>query len=168
MADQCAPVIYPRTVLSLASSVDGNERQPGQQIGTTVRVKSTVRANRLRPPCPGFSPGGMSKIPFRYFKTSPEIIRLASYRAAMEVIGNERRQEVARHLNNRAENSHLPIRRSERAMSRFRRMSNLQKFATTHASFHNHFNLDRHINHGSKFKSMRNAALSEWRGLLAG
>ena len=62
----------------------------------------------------------------------------------------------------------LPFRRRERAMSRFRRMSNLQKFASTHASFHNHFNLDRHINHRSTFKSMRNAALSEWRQLLAG
>jgi putative transposase len=102
---------------------------------------------------------------------TPEVVvtdRLASYRAAMKVIGNEHRQEVGRHLNNRAENSHLPFRRRERAMSRFRRMSNLQKFVSTHASFHNHFNLDRHINHRQTFKSMRNAALSEWRGLLAG
>ena len=55
--------------------------------------------------------------------------RLRSYGAAMREIGNEDRQEVGRHLNNRAENSHLPFRRRERAMSRFRRMSNLQKFA---------------------------------------
>ena len=94
--------------------------------------------------------------------------RLRSYGAAMKEIGNQDRQEVGRHLNNRAENSHLPFRRRERAMSRFRRMSNLQKFVSTHASFHNHFNPDRHINHRSTFKSMRNAALSEWRGLLAG
>ncbi len=94
--------------------------------------------------------------------------RLRSYGAAMKEIGIVDRQEVGRHLNNRAENSHLPFRRRERAMSRFRRMSNLQKFASTHASFHNHFNLDRHINHRSTFKSMRNAALSEWRQLLAG
>ena len=94
--------------------------------------------------------------------------RLRSYGAAMKEIGNEDRQEVGRHLDNRAENSHLPFRRRERAMSRFRRMSSLQKFASTHASFHNHFNLDRHINHRSTFKSMRNTALSEWRQLLAG
>ena len=94
--------------------------------------------------------------------------QLRSYGAAMKEIGNEDRQEVGRHLNNRAENSHLPFRRRERAMSRFRRMSNLQKFVSTHASFHNHFNLDRHINHRQTFKSMRNAALSEWRQLLAG
>ena len=94
--------------------------------------------------------------------------RLRSYGAAMKDIGNQDRREVGRHHNNRAENSQLPFRRRERAMSRFRRMSNLQKFVSTHASFHNHFNLDRHINHRSTFKSMRNAALSEWRGLLAG
>ena len=102
---------------------------------------------------------------------APRIIvtdRPRSYGAAMKEIGNIDRQEVGRHLNNRAENSHLPFRRRERAMSRFRRMSNLQKFASTHASFHNHFNLDRHINHRQTFKSMRDAALVEWRQLLAG
>ena len=93
--------------------------------------------------------------------------RLRSYGAAMNEIGNQDRQGVGRHLNNRAENSHLPFRRRERAMSRFRRMSNLQKFASTHASFHNHFNLDRYINRRARFKFMRNAALSEWRQLLA-
>ena len=102
---------------------------------------------------------------------APQVIitdRLRSYGAAMREIGNSDRQEVGRHLNNRAENSHLPLRRRERAMSKFRRMSNLQKFASTHASFHNHFNLDRHINRRARFKIMRNAALSEWRQLLAG
>ncbi|MEM6900303.1 MAG: IS6 family transposase [Pseudomonadota bacterium] len=93
--------------------------------------------------------------------------RLRSYGAAMKEIGMDDHQEVGRHSNNRAENSHLPFRRRERAMSRFRRMSNLQKFASTHASFHNHFNLERHINYRSTFQSMRNAALSEWRQLLA-
>ena len=94
--------------------------------------------------------------------------RLRSYGAAMKDIGNIDRQEVGRHLNNRAENSHLPFRRRERAMLRFRRMSNLQKFASTHASLHNHFNLDRHINHRQTFKTKRDAALIEWRQLLAG
>jgi putative transposase len=93
--------------------------------------------------------------------------RLRSYGAAMKEIGNIDRQEVGRHLNNRAENSHLPFRRRERAMSRFRHMSNLQKFASTHASFHNHFNLERHLNSRSRFKLNRDAALLEWRQLLA-
>jgi len=54
--------------------------------------------------------------------------KLRSYGAAMKVIGNADRQETGRWLNNRAENSHLPFRRRERAMLRFRRMRSLQKF----------------------------------------
>ncbi|SDE69728.1 putative transposase [Ruegeria marina] len=48
--------------------------------------------------------------------------RLRSYGAAMKDIGNAHRQQTGRWLNNRAENSHLPFRRRERAMQRFRRM----------------------------------------------
>ena len=65
---------------------------------------------------------------------------LRSYPAAMRQLGNLARREMGRWLNNRAENSHLPFRRRERAMQRFRRMRSLQKFASVHASFHNHFN----------------------------
>lgn len=90
-----------------------------------------------------------------------------SYRAAMKVIGNDRRQETGRHLNNRAENSHLPFRRRERAMSRFRRMRSLQKFVSVHSSVYNHFYHQRNIESRVRFKSLRDAALLEWRELLA-
>jgi putative transposase len=46
--------------------------------------------------------------------------RLRSYRSAMKVIGNAADQECGRWLNNRAENSHQPFRRRERAMQTFR------------------------------------------------
>ena len=101
---------------------------------------------------------------------NPQVIvtdRLASYGAAMKEIGNKDRQEVGRHKNNRAENSHLPFRRRERAMLRFRRMRSLQKFASMHSSVHNHFNLDRHINSRTRFKTKRDAALLQWRELAA-
>ena len=92
---------------------------------------------------------------------------LRSYGAAMKVIGNADRQETSRWLNNRAENSHLPFRRRERAMLRFRRMRSLQKFVSVHASVHNHFNQERHLYSRDKFKLNRTAALAEWRGLGA-
>ena len=101
---------------------------------------------------------------------NPEVIvtdRLKSYRAAMKVIGNEDKQDVGRWLNNRAENSHLPFRRRERAMLRFRRMRSLQKLAAVHSSVHNHFNLERHLNQRDRFKENRSAALAEWRQLAA-
>ncbi|GEM_PF-6746626 len=44
------------------------------------------------------------------------------------------------HLNTRAEKSHLPIRRCERAMLRFRRMQSLQKFIAVYAPVYNLFN----------------------------
>ena len=48
--------------------------------------------------------------------------RLRSYGAAMKEIGNAGVQEAGRWLNNRAENSHQPFRRRERAELQFRRM----------------------------------------------
>jgi len=90
---------------------------------------------------------------------------LRSYGAAMKVIGNADKQETGRWLNNRAENSHLPFRRRERAMLRFRRTGTLQKFVSVHASVHNHFNQERHLYSRCNFKFNRAAALSEWRQL---
>ena len=100
----------------------------------------------------------------------PEVVvtdRLRSYRAAMKVIGNEARQVTGRWMNNRAENSHQPFRRRERAMAKFRSVKSLQKFASIHASVHNHFNQERHLYNRENFKLNRSAALAEWRQLAA-
>jgi putative transposase len=85
----------------------------------------------------------------------------------MKEIGNAERQEIGRWLNNRAENSHQPFRRRERAMLCFRRMRSLQKFAAVHGSVHTHFNAERHLYSRSNFKLNRAVALTEWRGLCA-
>ena len=92
---------------------------------------------------------------------------LRSYGAALKEIGAAHRQETGRWLNNRAENSHLPFRRRERAMLRFRRMRSLQKFASVHASIYNLFNSERSLYTRPDFKLNRAAALAEWRGLYA-
>lgn len=100
----------------------------------------------------------------------PKVIvtdRLRSYREALNVIGNVAEQECGRWLNNRAENSHQPFRRREGAMSKFRDVKTLQKFASALASIHNHFNHERHLNSGATFRQNRSAALAEWRQLKA-
>ncbi|WP_341864121.1 IS6 family transposase [Gymnodinialimonas sp. 57CJ19] len=100
----------------------------------------------------------------------PKVIvtdKLRSYGAALKDLGGANRQETGRWVNNRAENSHLPFRRRERAMLRFRRMRSLQKFASVHASVSNHFNQTRSLSSRSHFKLNRTAALLEWRGLCA-
>ena len=93
--------------------------------------------------------------------------RLRSYGAVMKIMGIAERQDCGRWLNNRAENSHQPFRRRERAMAKFRNIMTLQKFAAIHASVHNHFNQDRHLNRRDIFKQNRSAAMAEWRELAA-
>ena len=92
---------------------------------------------------------------------------LRSYPAAMRALGNLDRREMGRWLNNRAENSHLPFRRRERAMLRFRRMKTLQKFASVHAGLHNHFNSERHLVDRQTYRERRSAALAEWQNIAA-
>jgi putative transposase len=100
----------------------------------------------------------------------PDVIvtdRLRSYGAALKELGADDRQETGRWMNNRAENSHLPFRRRERAMLRFRQMRSLQMFASVHASVTNHFNHERSLSSRNLFKQNRAAALAEWRQLCA-
>ena len=53
------------------------------------------------------------------------------------------------------------------AMANFRDVKTLQKYASVHASIHNHFNHKRHLNRRDIFKQDRAAAVAEWRQLAA-
>jgi putative transposase len=93
---------------------------------------------------------------------------LRAYSAAMNQIGvAAERHEVGGRLYNRAENSHQPFRRRERAMQRFRSLKTLQKFSSIHAQVHNHFNHERHLVTRPVYKQRRSTALAEWRALAA-
>ncbi len=101
---------------------------------------------------------------------NPEAITtdgLRSYTAAMTELGNADKQQIGRWANNRVENSHLPFRRREREMLRFRQMKTLQKFASVHANVHNHFNSERHLVDRSTFKQRRSVAFAEWQSLFS-
>ena len=91
---------------------------------------------------------------------------LRSYGAAMTELGNADKREVGRWANNRVENSHLPFRRRERAMLRFRQMKSLQKLASVHASIYNHFNQVRHLVDRQIYRKRRSAVLAEWQSLM--
>ena len=101
---------------------------------------------------------------------SPEAITtegLRSYGAAMKDLGNSDKREVGRWANNRVENSHLPFRRRERALLRFRQIKSLQKFASVHANVHNHFNQERHLVDRKTYKARRSAALAGWQAVMS-
>ncbi|MDC3264896.1 IS6 family transposase [Planktomarina temperata] len=96
---------------------------------------------------------------------SPKIIttdKLASYGAAFREIGVADRQLCGGRSNNRCENSHLPFRRRERAMQKFKSCAMLQKFTSYHAQIYNHFNHERHLESRHTYKRKRSAALTEW------
>jgi putative transposase len=80
----------------------------------------------------------------------------------MMVIGNVDQQETGRWLNNRAENSHQPFRRRERAKLRFRRTRSLQKSVAVHASITPIWSTTFYSQ--TNFKLNRTTALVEWRG----
>ena len=93
--------------------------------------------------------------------------RLRSYRAALREVGGTGLHQAGRWLNNRAQNSHLPFRRREPAVLRFRQMRSLQKFTTVHSVVYNPFNLRRPLCSRDNFKLNRTAALAQWRQLGA-
>jgi putative transposase len=114
------------------------------------------------------APNFLKKAMRRY--GSPKVLvtdRLRSYGAALRTLGASDLLQSGRYLNNRAENSSLPLRRRERAMLRFRRMLSLETFAAAHSSVHNHFNQKRRLYSRDNFKLNRVPALAEWRQLGA-
>lgn len=74
---------------------------------------------------------------------------------------------MGRWLNSPIENSHLPLRRKEHVILRFRQTKTLQKFASAHAKVYNHFNSDRHLTDRQTYKAYRSAALAERQNFAA-
>ena len=96
----------------------------------------------------------------------PEVIvtdRLASYRAAARQLCCTHRHRPGKMLaNNRAENSHLAIRRRERKQQRFKSQGSAQRFLATHAAIYNTFNVQRHLIRRSTLRLFRAEADRVW------
>ena len=93
---------------------------------------------------------------------------LASYKAAMKELGCQARHAPGRlRENNRAENSHLPVRRRERKMQRFKSQGQAQLFISTHSAVYNTFCIDRHLTSRNTMRYLRNAAMEKWKAASA-
>lgn len=93
---------------------------------------------------------------------------LASYRAALITLGLGRVHRPGRlRENNRAENSHLPIRRRERKMQGFKSRNSAQRFLTTHAAIYNVFAHQRHLVSRRTLRVFRARADQVWAAAVA-
>ena len=101
----------------------------------------------------------------------PETIvtdKLASCRAALRKLGCIDRRRPGRMLgNNRAENSHLVIRRRERKQQKFKSQRSAQKFLATHAAVYNTFNVQRHLIRQATLRISRAEAHHTWAAATA-
>ena len=88
---------------------------------------------------------------------------LASYGAATRELGCEDRHRPSRlRENNRAENSHLPIRLRERKQQRFKSQGSAQRFLATHAAVYTVFNVQRHLIRRPTLRQFRAEAMQTW------
>ena len=93
--------------------------------------------------------------------------KLRSYGSAFRQLQLTCPHEQGLRKNNRAENSHQPVRRRERKMQRFKSARSAQRFLSMHAAVHNTFNLQRHLVSRSTLRIVRAEAASEWRNAVA-
>ena len=112
--------------------------------------KAALRLIRKLLKKPGFTPDS--------FVTD----KLPSYGATLKDLGLSKRHDFGGRKNNRAKNSHLPVRQRERRMQRFKSPGSAQRFLSTHAAVTNTFNVQRHLISRRTLRQFRGAAISEW------
>jgi transposase-like protein len=93
--------------------------------------------------------------------------KLRSYGAARTRLRLSVRHEQGLRKNNRAQNSHLPVRRRERKMQRFKSPGSAQRFLSVRASVQNTFNVQRHLVSRNTLRALRGEAFRNWRAATA-
>jgi putative transposase len=88
--------------------------------------------------------------------------KLRYYRSAFRRLGLAGKHEQGLRANNRAENSHQPVRRRERKMQRFKSPGSAQRFLSVHAAVYNTFYRQRHLLNRRTFKWLGAEALGVW------
>ena len=91
--------------------------------------------------------------------------KLRSYSAAIRQLGLSPRHEQGLRQNNRAENSHQPVRRRERKMQRFKSPGSAQLLLSAHAAVYNTFNIYRHLISRETMRTFRREAHDQWRAV---
>ena len=89
------------------------------------------------------------------------------YGAALRDLNMTGKHVTGGRSNNRAENSHLPVRQRERRMQGFKSSGSAQRFLSTHAAIYNTFNVQRHLITRKTMRQFRGDAMNTWRTVTA-
>ena len=88
--------------------------------------------------------------------------KLRPYHVAIRILGLTAQHIDNKRANNRAENSHQPVRRRERKQQRFKSPGSAQRFLNIQAAVYNTFYLQRHLCNRLRFKRFRKDAFNVW------
>jgi putative transposase len=88
--------------------------------------------------------------------------KLPSYTTAPSDLGMKARHITGGRMNNRAENSHLPIRQRERRMQRFKSAGSARRFLLAHAAIHKTFHAQRHLISFRTLRQFRTEPMKRW------
>ena len=88
--------------------------------------------------------------------------KLRSYPSAFRAIGLAAQHHRGFRANNRAENSHQPVRRREWKQQKFKSIGSAQRFLSVHASTYNTFYHQRHLLKRSTYKECRAESFCTW------
>jgi len=89
--------------------------------------------------------------------------KLKSYAVAIREAQLSASHDQGLRANNRAENSHQPVRRRERKQQRFKSPASAQRFLSIHAAVYNAFYLQRHLLSRRIYKIFRAETFAVWR-----
>jgi len=101
---------------------------------------------------------------------APDVIvtdKLGSYACARCQLGMQARHEQGLRKNNRAENSHQPVRRRERKMQRFKSPGSAQRFLSAQSAAYNNFKVQRHLVSRNTLRLFRAESMQRWRTAAA-
>ncbi len=88
--------------------------------------------------------------------------KLRSYHVASRSIGLKAEHIDNKRSNNRAENSHQPVRRREQKQRRFKSPGSAQRFLNIQSAVYNNFYTQRHLLIRTTFKQYRAEAFDVW------
>jgi putative transposase len=89
--------------------------------------------------------------------------KLASYPPALKRVLPQAEHRRHKGLNNRAENSHRPVRKRERALQRFKSPAHAQQFLEPFSAVGNHFRPRRHLLPAEQYRQSRTERFRQWR-----